>query len=229
MAPEPAERPARRKTAALRGPRLAVVAITAPLAILLAATLTAAAPPLGSDSAPAVNEQVPVDESPNYRRVSLSSTGATIEILGDAAPLVTGGITGEVDLARPEGEQAMVAANLVASSDELMDFGQVYLAMRPSAPVDFQYDTSTQSIIFNPGIEMQVEQVPGFPSGTTFLYTQPIRMLPTQPVADPQFPPYEQTFAIPSLVLLWEGEQGVTGSEPIGTITQFELTITHSG
>jgi hypothetical protein len=54
-------------------------------------------------------------------------------------------------------------------------------------------------------------------------------MLPTQPVADPPFPPVEQTFAIPSLALLWEGQEGVTGSEPIGIITEFELTITHPG
>ncbi|MDA1387125.1 MULTISPECIES: hypothetical protein [Glycomyces] len=48
-------------------------------------------------------------------------------------------------------------------------------------------------------------------------------------MANPQFPPYEQTFAAPSIVMLWEGADGVTGSEPLGFITEFELTITHSG
>lgn len=230
MPTEPAERSPRLLTAVLRRHRVAVVAVTAPLAVLLAATLTVAAPPVTSDSTPGVTEQVPVDENPNYRRVALSTPGATIEILGEPGQFSTGGITGEVDLARPEGDQAMVAANLVASSDELVDFGQVYLALRPGIPVDFQYDTSTQSIIFNPGLEFQAEIVPGLPNGNDrFLYTQPIRMLPTEPVADPQFPPFEQTFAIPSLVLLWEGFEGVTGSEPIGFISEFELTITHSG
>jgi hypothetical protein len=226
MAPEPAERSPRRMSAVLRRHRLAVVAVTAPLAVMLAATLTAAAPPATPDS---VTEQDPAGENPNYRRVSVSSVGATIEILGQEDPLTTGGITGEVDLAKPEGDQAMVAANLVASSDELMDFGQVYLAIRPGVPVDYQYDTSTQSIIFNPGLEFQVERVPGFRNGEDFLYTQPIRLLPTQPVANPAFPPYEQTFALPSLVLLWEGAEGVTGSEPIGFISEFAMTITHSG
>ncbi|WP_205328452.1 hypothetical protein [Glycomyces sp. YM15] len=228
MAPEPAERHTGRRRSLLRGRRLSVVAVTAPIVILLAATLTAAAPPSTWDSMPGAPEQT-VGESPNYRRVSLSTPGATIEIFGQLEPFTTGGITGEVDLARPEGNQAMVAANLVASSDELADFGQVYLAMRPGTPVDYQYDTSIQSIIFNPGIEFKVDMVPGLSSSTDFLYTQPIRMLPTEPVANPLFPPYEQTFAIPSLALLWEGEAGVTGSEPIGIITEFELTITHPG
>jgi hypothetical protein len=228
MAPASAERRTGRERSVLRGRRLSVVAITAPIVILLAATLTAAAPPSTWHSMLGEPEQT-VDESPNYRRVSLSSPGATIEILGQTETFTTGGITGEVDLARPEGDQAMVAANLVGSSDELADFGQVYLAMRPGIPVDFQYDTSTQSIIFNPGIEFKVDLVPGLTSSTDFLYTQPIRMLPTQPVADPPFPPVEQTFAIPSLALLWEGQEGVTGSEPIGIITEFELTITHPG
>jgi hypothetical protein len=229
MAPERTERSPRRISALLRRHRVAVVAVTAPLAVLLAATLTAAAPPVTPDSGPEATEQATTSENPNYRRVSLSSPGATIEIIGQPDQLHTGGITGEVDLARPEGDQAMVAANLVASSDELMDFGQVYLAMRPGIPVDYQYDTSTQSIIFNPGLEFQVDFVPGLASSTDFLYTQPIRMLPTQPVANPEFPPYEQTFAIPSLVLLWEGAEGITGSEPIGFISEFQLTITHSG
>jgi hypothetical protein len=230
MAPEPAERSRRLGPGVLRRHRRAVVATTAPLAVLLAAALTWAAPPITSDWIPAVTEQATVDENPNYRRVALTSPGATIEILGEPGQFSTGAITGEVDLARSEGDQAMVAANLVGSSDELMDFGQVYLALRPGIPVDFQYDTSTQSIIFNPGLEFQAETVPGLPNGgERFLYTQPIRMLPTEPVANPPFPPYEQTFAIPSLALLWEGEEGVTGSEPIGLIIDFELTITHSG
>jgi hypothetical protein len=229
MAPEPAERSHRLGFAVLRRHRLAIVAVVAPLAVLLAAALTWAVPPITSDWVPAVTEQDPVDENPNYRRVALTSPGATIEILGEPGQFTTGVITGEVDLARPEGDQAMVAANLVASSDELMDFGQVYLAMRPGIPVDFLYDTSVQSIIFNPGLEFQVETVPSLPNSTNFLYTQPIRMLPTEPVADPQFPPFEQTFAIPSLTLLWEGAEGITGSEPIGLISEFELTITHSG
>lgn len=226
MAPASAER--RTGRLVLRGRRFPVFAVTTSIVILLAATLTAASPPSAWESMLWEPEQA-VDESPNYRRVSLSSPGPTIEILGQTEQFTTGVTTGEVDLARPEGDQAMVAANLVASSDELMDFGQVYLAMRPGVPVNFQYDTSTQSIIFNPGIEFKVDRVPGVTNGTDFLYTQPIRMLPTAPVADPQFPPYEQTFAIPSLALLWEGEAGVTGSEPIGIITEFELTITHPG
>lgn len=230
MAPEPAERPARRKPAVLRGHRLAVVAVTASLAVLVAATLTAAAPSHTSDSVPGATEQDPVNEDPNYKRVGVSTPGATIEILGEPDQLSTGVITGEVDLAKPEGDQAMLAANLVASSDELADFGQVYLAIRPGIPVDYQYDTSTQSIIFNPGLEFRAEHVPGLTNSTErFLYTQPIRMLPTEPVADPAFPPYEQTFAIPSMALLWEGEDGITGSEPIGIINEFELTITHPG
>ncbi|MDA1361144.1 hypothetical protein O1R50_16050 [Glycomyces luteolus] len=230
MAPEPAERPARRKPAVLRGHRLAVVAVTASLAVLVAATLTAAAPSLTSDSVPGATEQDPVDENPNYKRVGVSTPGATIEILGLDGQLSTGAITGEVDLAKPEGEQAMSAANLVASSDEELDFGQVYLAIRPGIPVDYQYDTSAESIIFNPGLEFRAETVPGLTNGTDrFLYTQPIRMLPTEPVADPQFPPYERTFAIPSMALLWEGEDGITGSEPIGFISEFELTVTHAG
>lgn len=229
MASEPAEPSPRLGLAVLRKHRLAIVAVMAPLAVLLAATLTVAGPPATSGWVPTVTEQGTVGDNPNYRRVAFSSPGATIEIIGVPEPLTTGVITGEVDLARPEGDQAMVAANLVASSDELMDFGQVYLAMRPGVPVNYQYDTSTQSIIFNPGIEIQAETVPSLRNGTHYLYTQPIRMLPTQPVANPQFPPFEQTFALPSLVLLWEGAEGVTGSEPIGFITEFELTITHSG
>lgn len=224
MAPEPAERSPRRISALLRRHRVAVVAFTAPLAVMLAATLSAAAPSLT-----AAPEQDPVDENPNYRRVAFSSPGATVVLLGETDELTTGGITGEVDLARPEGDQAMVAANLTGSSDVLGDFGQVYVAMRPGVPVDYQYDTSTQSIIFNPGIEIQAETVPGLRNGTDYLYTQPIRLLPIEPVANPPFPPEEQTFAIPSIVMLWEGEEGVTGSEPIGYISEFELTITHSG
>lgn len=229
MAPEPVEpsprRTPRRISALLRRHRVAVVAVTAPLAVMLAATLSAAAPPFASDR----TEQDPALDNPNYRRVAFSSVGITVEILGEEQPLTTGGITGEVDLARPEGDQAMVAANLTGSSDELADFGQVYLADRPGVPVDYQYDTSTQSIIFNPGIEIQAETVPGLRNGTDYLYTQPIRMLPTEPVPNPQFPPEEQTFALPSIVMLWEGEDGVTGSEPIGYISHFELTITHAG
>jgi hypothetical protein len=224
MAPEPAERSPRRISARLRRHRVAVVAVTAPLAVMLAATLSAAAPSLT-----AAPEQDPVDENPNYRRVAFSSPGATVVLLGETDELSTGGITGEVDPARPEGDQAMVAANLTGSSDVLADFGQVYVAMRPGVPVDYQYDTSTQSIIFNPGIEIQAETVPGLRNGTDYLYTQPVRLLPTEPVANPPFPPEEQTFAIPSIVMLWEGEEGVTGSEPIGYISEFELTITHSG
>lgn len=218
----------------LRRHRLVVIAATVPLAVLLAGSLTVAAPPTGAltspGAAPAMPEQATDDQNPNYRRVALSTPGATIEILGEPGQLTTGGITGEVDLARPEGDQAMVAANLVASSDELADFGQVYLAIRPGIPVDFQFDNATQSIIFNPGLEFQAETVPGLPNGNDrFLYTQPIRMLPTEPVADPQFPPFDQTFRLPSLVPLWEGEEGVTGSEPIGILTDFELTVLHPG
>jgi hypothetical protein len=228
MAPEPAEpspaRSPRRLSALLRRHRVAVVAVTAPLAVMLAATLSAAAPPFSDRT-----EQDPAIDNPNYRRVAFSSPGVTVEILGQPDPLNTGGVTGEVDLARAEGDQSMVAANLTGSSDVIADFGQVYFAMRPGVPVDYQYDTSTQSIIFNPGIEIQAETVPGLRNGTDYLYTQPIRMLPTEPVADPQFPPYEQTFTIPSIVMLWEGADGVTGSEPIGFISHFELTITHGG
>lgn len=216
----------------LRRHRLVIVAAVVPLAVLLAGTLTLAAPPNGDPgAAPGLPEQATEDPNPNYRRVAVSSPGATIEILGRPEPLATGAITGEVDLARPEGDLAMVAANLVASSDELGDFGQVYLAIRPGIPVDYQYDTATQSIVFNPGLEFEVDFVPDMPNGAgpIFLYTAPIRMLPTEPVADPQFPPWDQTFRVPSLVLLWEGEEGVTGSEPIGLLTNFELTVLHPG
>jgi hypothetical protein len=217
----------------LRKHRLAIIAAVVPLAVLLAGTLTSAAPTIGAPgAAPGTPEQAATeDPNHNYRRVAVSSPGATIEILGLEEPLHTGAITGEVDLAKPEGDQAMVAANLVASSDELGDFGQVYLAMRPGVPVDYQYDTATQSIVFNPGLEFEVDIVPDMPNGgdPVFLYTTPIRMLPTAPAPDPQFPPYDQTFSLPSLVLLWEGEEGVTGSEPIGLLTGFELTVVHPG
>ncbi|MFC3491071.1 hypothetical protein [Glycomyces rhizosphaerae] len=217
----------------LRRHRLVLIAAIVPLAVLLAGTLTVAAPPNGAPDSPGtatgMPEQATGDPNPNYRRVAVSSPGATIEILGQPEPLTTGAITGEVSLARPEGDRAMVAANLVASSDELDDFGQVYLALRPGIPVDYQYDTATQSIVFNPGLEFEADIVPGMPNGgdPVFLYTLPIRMVPTEPVADPQFPPYGQTFSLPSMVLLWEGAEGVTGSEPIGLLTGFELTVLH--
>ncbi|WP_035696391.1 hypothetical protein, partial [Glycomyces tenuis] len=188
--------------------------------------------PARSDPAPGSVEQAITDPNPDHIRVALANPGMTVEILGEPEPLDTGALTGEVNLARPEGDQAMTTSALVlASSGAVGDLGQVFGAVRPGPLADFRYDTSTQSIIFNPGVEIEAESVPGIdkPGGPVFLYTGPMRMLPTEPVANPQFPPYGQTFYAPGPVVLWEGESGVTGAEPVGLLTGFRLTVTHPG
>ncbi|MCH7231749.1 hypothetical protein L0U85_12935 [Glycomyces sp. L485] len=231
MALQSTDRPIRPRFAFLRRNRLTIAAAAAPLAVLLAATMITAAPTNGAPSAPgATPAPEQATENPNYRRVSLTSPGATIEILGQPEPFDTEAFAGEVDLARPQGTQAMNTANLVLRlSGQEGAFGEVFVSIRPGIPTDFQYDQSTQSIIFNPGLEFEVESVPGIVNGgdPLYLYTAPIRLLPTETVADPQFPPFGQTFRVPSLEILWDGADGVTGSEPVGLLTDFDLTVTH--
>lgn len=223
-----------RVAALFRGRRLAVIAVAMASAVVLAAAVAAAMPapgaPAGSSSARGPVEQSAADPTAGGERIALSNPGTVIEILGQAEPFDTGALAGEAHLTRPEGDQAMTGSFLVlAPSGEVGDLGQVLVSVRPGPPVDFRYDTSTQSIVFNPGIEMAAESVPGIakPEGPVFLYTGPMRMLPVEPVADPQFPPYGQTFYAPGPVVLWEGESGVTGAEPVGLLTDFRLTVAH--
>jgi len=234
MAFRSADRSYGRGFAFLRSHRLTIVAAAAPLAVLLAATVTMAAPlngaPAPPDSAMAPAEQDTVPEDPNFRRVAVTGPGATFDITGQPEPLGTGPFAaGEVDLAKHDGDVAVTTANLVIGTvDDQGPFGEVDVSIRPDIPADVQYDPSSQSLIFNPGVEFEAERVPGMVSSDPiFLYVNPIRLLATEPVDDPQFPPYDRTFRLPSPVLLWEGADGVTGSESIGMLTALEFTITH--
>ncbi|GAA2121930.1 hypothetical protein [Glycomyces algeriensis] len=205
----------------LRKHRLAVVAAMAPLVVLLAAAMTAAAPSGSPEQAA---------EDPNFRRVALTSLGATFEILGQPEPLGTGAFHGEVDLARHEGEIAMTTANLVlGTANEAGPFGRVSVAIRTQGSTQYEYNPVAESIVFDTGLEFEADAVPGMVTARehVYLYTNPIRLLPTEPVDEPVFPPFDRTFALPGPVLLWEGEGGVTGAEPVGMLNGLELTITH--
>jgi hypothetical protein len=205
----------------LRRHRLALLAAVAPLAALLAVT----APALVQGA----EEQT--DDNPNFRRVALTSPGATLDILGQPEPLGTGAFAGEVDLARQPGEEAMTTANLVLamSGEPGASFGDVAVTIRHDSLADYRYNPDTPSIVFSTGLEFEAERAPtiGVRGQHVFLYTGALRLLPTETVEPTVFPPEGQTFRLPSPVLLWEGAQGVTSSEPIGMLTAFEVTVTH--
>ncbi|PRY62523.1 hypothetical protein [Glycomyces artemisiae] len=207
--------------------RIAVAAAAVPLVVLTATAVTAAPPEWLT--AHTVQEQS--DASPNFRRVAIDGPGATIDLLGQPEPLDTGAFAGEVDLARQPGEEAMTTANLVlASSGEPgLAFGQVAVSLRAESLTDYQYNPDEQSLVVEHGLEFEVERAPGIGvrGEPVFLYTGPLRLLPTEAVDPPVFPPEGQTFALPAPVLLWEGADGVTSSEPIGMLTGFALTVTH--
>jgi hypothetical protein len=201
----------------LRKRRLGVVAVVVPLVVLLAAAVTVA--------------QDVVADDPNFRRMAVASDGAVIDILGQPEPLGTGGLSGEVDLARHEGETAITTANLVLGTNDDVTgaFGKVAVSIRSLSATTYEYNPDAESIVFTSGLEFEVEQVPGMVSNgqPLYLYTGPIRLLPDEPVADPSFPPYDRTFSLPSAVLVWEGADGVTGAEAIGMLNDFHLTVGH--
>ncbi|WP_158630374.1 hypothetical protein [Glycomyces terrestris] len=214
----------------LRRHRLALVAAAAPLAVLAATAVTAAAPAEWA-APPAVEVQEQDGANLNFRRVAITSPGATIDLLGQSEPLGTGAFAGEVDLARQPGEQAMTTANLVfaMAGEPQVAFGQVAVSLRPESLGSYQYDPADQSLVFRTGLEFRAERVPGVGvrGEPVFLYTGPLRLLPTETVDPPVFPPEGQTFALPSAVPLWEGADGVTSSEPVGLLAAFDVTVTH--
>ncbi|MFG3339553.1 hypothetical protein [Glycomyces sp. NPDC048151] len=214
MARRQADRP---ETPGLRKRRLGVVAVVVPLVVLLAAAVTVA--------------QDVVADDPNFRRMAVTSDGAVFDILGQLEPLGTGGLAGEVDLARHPGETAITTANLVLGTkdDETGPFGKAAVSIRSLNSTTYEYNPDAESIVFTSGLEFEVEHVPGMAGNgqPLYLYTGPVRLLPDEPVADPAFPPLDRTFSLPSPVMVWEGANGVTGAESIGMLNDFHLTVGH--
>lgn len=210
----------------LRRHRVAVIAAVAPLAVLLATAVTIAPP----EWTPARSVEQ-ADENPNFRRVALTSPGATLDLLGQPEPLATGAFAGEVDLARQPEEEAITTANLVLamSGEPGAAFGRVAVSLRLDSLADYRYNPDEQALVFATGLEFQAERAPGVGvrGEPVFIYTGALRLLPTEPVDPAPFPPLGQTFALPSPLPLWEGAAGVTSSEPIGMLTGFEVTVTH--
>ncbi len=209
---------------------LATAAAAVPLAALLVATVTAA-PSHGAPAAAAA-EQAGTDAEIDYTRGGLESSGATLDILGYPDPLTTGALSGGVDLAQLPGEQAATTANLALqpAEDARGASGAVAAAIRPGIKTGYAYDASADAIIFDPGLEFQVDKVPGMKEdgNPVFLHTGPLEFHPKDR-AEASFPPVDRTYSLWQSVPVWESVGGVTAAEPIGTLSAFELTVVEAG